>query len=87
MRGSGGHRFRAVDWVAIILAAALGTVTVLMLIVVLINVITKRTPNPTLGENTTQVLTATIGGIIGILGGYVGHAVTVRRDGRPPDDG
>jgi hypothetical protein len=40
---------------------------------IVINVAQGHNPNPTLGENTTQVLTATIGGIIGMLGVYIGH--------------
>lgn len=28
---------------------------------------------PPLGENTTQVLTGLIGGVVGLLGGYLGH--------------
>jgi hypothetical protein len=35
-------------------------------------VLEHQNPAATLGENTTQVLTATVGGLIGILGTYLG---------------
>jgi hypothetical protein len=37
------------------------------------NVLEHQNPVATLGENTTQILTATVGGIIGILGSYLGR--------------
>jgi len=36
-------------------------------------VLERQNPVATLGENTTQVLTATVGGVIGILGSYLGR--------------
>ena len=60
------------DVVALVLAAALTIAVTLIGLAIVINVAQGHNPNPTLGENTTQVLTATVGGIIGILGTYLG---------------
>jgi hypothetical protein len=70
---------QAVDVVAVILALALCAAVTLILITAIINVIDHQAPTPTLGENTTQVLTSAVGGVVGILGGYVGHSLTTRR--------
>jgi hypothetical protein len=48
------------------------------MVTAIINVADHQAPTPTLGENTTQVLTSAIGGIVGILGAYVGYSF------RPP---
>jgi len=67
-------RRRGVDVVAVVLAAALGVAVVLILITAIVNVIDHQAPTPTLGENTTQVLTSAVGGIVGVLGAYVGYS-------------
>jgi ABC-type nickel/cobalt efflux system permease component RcnA len=72
-----------VDVVAFVLAIALGLAVVLLMSAVIINVSEHQTPTQTLGENATQVIVAIIGGIIGVLGGYIGARV---RDGRNIDD-
>jgi hypothetical protein len=61
------------DRAALVLALALALAVFLIGLAIVINVAQGHNPNPTLGENTTQVLTATIGGIIGILGSYLGR--------------
>jgi len=73
----------SVDLVALVLAIALGISVVLIMTAVIINVVSKRSPTPTLGENATQILTAIIGGLIGVLGGYIGAKV---RNGRDRDE-
>jgi uncharacterized membrane protein YfcA len=45
------------------------------MVVVLINVVAHQTPTQTLGENATQVIIAIIGGLIGVLGSYIGARV------------
>ena len=65
---------RAADLVAVILALSLGAAVVLILTTAIINVIDHQAPTPTLGENTTQVLTSAVGGVVGVLGAYVGYS-------------
>jgi hypothetical protein len=71
---------RPVDLVACILAAALAVAVVLILTTAIINVADRQAPTPTLGENTTQVLTSLVGGVVGILGAYVGYSFRDKRD-------
>ena len=61
-----------VDIVALILAIALAIAILMLMIIILVNVIDHQTPTQTLGENATQVITAVVGGIFGILGSYIG---------------
>jgi len=76
-------RRRSADVVAVILAAGLGVVMILIMVTAIVNVVDRQAPTPTLGENTTQVLTSSIGGVIGILGAYVGYSF---RPPRGPDE-
>ena len=75
------------DVVALVLACSLGLISVLILVVTLVQIIDHTTPELTLSENATQILIAAIGGLTGLLGGYLGY--TLKRsddDGpRPPD--
>jgi hypothetical protein len=41
-------------------------------------------PEIQLSENATQILIAAIGGIVGVLGGYVGYRI--HNSNSPPDD-
>jgi hypothetical protein len=68
-------RYHAPDLVAIILATGLVTIGTLIGLALVINVARGNNPTPTLGENTTQVLIAVLGGLIGILGSYLGYSV------------
>jgi cyanate permease len=66
-----------VDVVAAILAVALTLAVVLIMAAVLIQSIDHES---ILGENITQVLTAISGGLIGVLGSYVGARVQQHND-------
>ena len=74
--------WRGVDWVACVLAGALALTVTLIMVTAIVNVVDRQAPTPTLGENTTQVLTSAIGGVVGILGAYVGYSFR-NRDGGP----
>ena len=75
------RRRPTVDHVALVLALALTLAVALIMAAVIINVADHQTPTQTLGENATQVIIAVTGGLIGVLGGYVGA-----RTRRPDDD-
>jgi len=75
------RRRPTVDHVAVILALALLLAVALVMTAVILNVVSHKNPTPTLGENATQVVVAVMGGLIGVLGGYVGA-----RTRRPDDD-
>jgi hypothetical protein len=69
-----------VDLIALVLAVSLGIAIVMIMVSAIINVVDHQAPTPTLGENTTQVLTSAMGGVVGILGAYVGYAFRRRHD-------
>jgi len=71
-----------VDLVAFVLALALATALILVGFSSVLNVALGRNPAPSLGENTTQVMTTVLGGIIGVLGSYVGYYVRGRGEER-----
>ena len=73
-----GHR----DLVAIILAAALGLAVNMLMAAVLWDALRSDTPG--ISENATQVIIAAFGGIIGVLGSYVGFKAGDRRRNDPP---
>lgn len=63
---------RSVDWIALILATGLSVTIVLIIVVSAIQVVHGSFPQVTLSENATQLLIAVMGGVIGILGAYIG---------------
>ena len=69
-----------VDVVALALAVSLFLVLLLVGVAIIIVIITapNTLPRAVLGENTTQVLTGAISGIIGVLGSYIGHRLGKR---------
>jgi hypothetical protein len=69
--------FRPVDVVALVLAIGLGVGIFLIGLALVINVIQGHNPTPTLGTNTTQVLIAVMGGLVGVLGSYLGYALAI----------
>ena len=69
--------FRPVDVVALVLAIGLGVGIFLIGLALVINVIQGHNPTPTLGTNTTQVLIAVMGGLVGVLGSYLGYSLAL----------
>ena len=66
-------KFRPSDWIALVLAVGLVMTAAEIGLALIINVIEGHNPTPTLGENTTQVLIGVTGGLIGVLGSYLGY--------------
>lgn len=71
-----------VDLVAAILAIGLALCVVLILVATMVQIIANqpREPQIQLSENATQILIAAIGGIVGVLGGYVGYRLREQRN-------
>ena len=46
----------------------------------------KNVPEIQLSENATQILIAAIGGIVGVLGGYIGYRMHSSKPPENPDD-
>jgi hypothetical protein len=67
--------------VAVILACTLVLGVLLITVTSIANVVTHQVPTQALGENTTQILTSVLGGIVGVLGGYVGFKTRRKEDG------
>jgi hypothetical protein len=63
---------RPVDTVALVLAISLGLLVVLIMVATTVQVISSSRPVVSLSENATQVLIAGVGGLTGLLGGYIG---------------
>lgn len=68
------------DWVAIILALAISTGLVLLVIGGFTIQLVLRVPT---SENVAQVLTNVVGGLVAILGSYVGYRASKSDD--PPE--
>lgn len=73
------------DWVALVLALALALAMNLLMFGVVYDAVRSDTPG--LSENATQIITTAFGGILGVLGSYLGFraatsasAATERRD-------
>lgn len=64
-----------VDIVAIILATGLSLLVVLIIVATIVQILHNApgVPEIQLSENSTQILVAAIGGILGVLGGYIGY--------------
>jgi hypothetical protein len=72
------------DWTAIILAIGLCTAINAITVAVLLEAMLSEGPG--LSENATQILTTAFGGIIGVLGSYVGYrAASSSRDAGQAD--
>ena len=67
------------DYTAVILALGLALAVLTLTAGVLYDAI--HSAGPGLSDNATQVLTAAFGGIIGVLGSYVGFQAAVRANG------
>jgi hypothetical protein len=72
--GNGNGHKPSRDWVALTLAIGLATAVNLIVIGVLLAAYYrgKKSGDYSISENATQVLIAAFGGMIGVLGGYVG---------------
>lgn len=80
------RNFTGVDIVAIILALGLSVLVVMIIIATIVQILnnSKDVPEIQLSENSTQILIAAIGGIVGVLGGYVGYRLHSKNP--PPED-
>jgi hypothetical protein len=76
------RRWRAVDWIALVLALGLALAIVLILVVSAIQVTHGSFPQVKLSDNATQIITAGMGGLTGLLGAYIG----TNRAGKDDDD-
>jgi len=73
-------KWEAADFVALVLALGLSLTIVLILVVSGIQVTQGHFPQVTLSDNATQIITAGMGGVTGLLGAYIG----VRHNGKGP---
>jgi hypothetical protein len=82
------RRWSGVDVVAVVLALGLTVLVVLIIVATMVQILNNRpaTPEIQLSENATQILIAAIGGITGVLGGYVGYHVRDRKGHDDDDD-
>jgi hypothetical protein len=64
--------------VAVILALGLAVTAIGIVMATIVQITRGTFPEVSLSENATQVLTATIGGMVGVLGGYVGFRMKDR---------
>jgi hypothetical protein len=69
------------DAVALVLAVGLGLLGSLILVATVVQIL-HGNPEVALSENATQILIASVSGLTGVLGGYMGY-----RLGQPSDDG
>ena len=73
---------------ALVLAIGLTLLVTLILVASVVQILNNQphTPEIQLSENATQVLIASIGGIVGVLGGYIGHRLHERTTRVSDDD-
>jgi hypothetical protein len=76
-------KWRGVDIVAVVLATAFAGVVVLILIATIVQILHNERPEVSLSENATQILTSAVGGLSGILGGYIGYSLKDRNKDEP----
>ena len=72
--------WRPVDVVACILAVGLSSAVVLILIATTLQITKSSFPQVELSANASQILTGAVGGLSGLLGGYLGHNIK-RKEG------
>ena len=75
------HRWSAVDVVAVILALSMAGLVLAIIIETTIQIAEHVHPLAQLGENGTQILTAIVGGFVGLLGTYIGYRVRDASEG------
>lgn len=61
------------DWIAVILAAGLSVSVIALVVGVSVAAIKNGSTASTLSDNESQVLTAAFGGMVGVLGAWVGY--------------
>jgi hypothetical protein len=74
-----GAREQGRQWVGIILAIGLALAVLCVTVGVLYDAIVSAGPG--LSDNATQVLTTAFGGIIGVLGSYIGYEAARKANG------
>jgi len=79
-------QWRPVDWIALVLAVALGLAIVLILVATMIQIVNSSFPQVKLSDNATQLLIAGTGGLTGLLGAYIGSNRSSRRPPDPPKE-
>lgn len=72
------------DRVALVLAVGLAVAINVLTVAFVVDAFTSAVPG--LSENATQILTAVFGGIVGVLGSYIGYRAGVRERREPPED-
>ena len=80
------RRRLGVDLVALVLAIGLAGVVILILVATMVQILNNSFPEVALSENATQVLTSAVGGLSGILGGYIGYSMRDRDRDRDKRD-
>lgn len=75
-----------VDMVVLVLTIGFSVMLILIAVAALVALTEGKNDNSVLGENSTQVLIAAIGGTIGVLGAYVGSRLERRMHDRKEDD-
>ena len=76
------------DHVAFVLALGLALVASLILVATIVQIL-HGNPEVSLSENSTQILIASVSGLTGVLGGYMGYRLASPRrdDDERGDDG
>ena len=67
------------DHVALVLAIGLTVLASLILIGTIVQIL-HGNPEVSLSENATQILIASVSGLTGVLGGYMGYRLARKRD-------
>ena len=65
------------DHVAFVLALGLALVASLILVATIVQIL-HGNPEVSLSENSTQILIASVSGLTGVLGGYMGYRLAKR---------
>lgn len=77
--------WRPVDVVAAILAIGLSSAVILILVVTGIQITQSSLPQVELSSNASQILTGAVGGLAGLLGGYLGNSLRHQEKGGDQD--
>jgi hypothetical protein len=84
---AGGGEVRGRDWVAILLAVGIATALNVIVVAVLWTAVTSSSDvDGGLSENATQIITGAFGGILGVLGAYLGFRAGEQHAKRLPGE-